>query len=330
MILPRRPLVSRFLAGLVAGLVVWCSPAVAADAYPAKPVRIVATYPPGGLSDVMARLSAQVLSDALGKPFVVENRPGASGVTGTDYVAKSAPDGYTLLMGSFGPMTTAPALSPGLPYAPLTDLAPIVIMSQVPNVLTVHPSVPVHTVAELIALAKSRDKPLSMAISGIGGTTHLLTELFKQRTKVDFLNVPYKGSGPALNDLMGGQVDVDFENLPSILPLIKAGRVRAIAVANKRRIPQLPDVPTLGEAGYPDVEIAAWHGLLAPAGTPRAIVTLINRTIVAALQKPAMIERLRDMGVEVVASTPDEMQAFLAAETVRWTQLIRDAKITAE
>ena len=129
---------------------------------------------------------------------------------------------------------------------------------------------------------------------------------------------------------MGGQVDVDFENLPSILPLIKAGRVRAIAVANKRRIPQLPDVPTLGEAGYPDVEIAAWHGLLAPAGTPRAVVTLINRTIVAALQKPAMIERLRDMGVEVVASTPDEMQAFLAAETVRWTQLIRDAKITAE
>jgi len=322
--------VLRFLARVVVTVALSCTAALAADPYPAKPVRIVATYPPGGLSDVMARLSAQVLSDALGKPFVVENRPGASGVTGTDFVAKSAPDGYTLLMGSFGPMTTAPALSAALPYAPLTDLAPIVIMSQVPNVLTVHPSVPVHTVAELIALAKSRDKPLSMAISGIGGTTHLLTELFKQRTKVDFLNVPYKGSGPALNDLMGGQVDVDFENLPSILPLIKAGRVRAIAVANKRRIPQLPDVPTLGEAGYPDVEIAAWHGLLAPAGTPRAVVTLINRTIVAALQKPAMIERLRDMGVEVVASTPDEMQAFLASETVRWTQLIRDAKITAE
>ena len=293
-------------------------------------MRIIATYPPGGLSDVMARLSAQILTDALGKPFVVENRAGAAGVTGTDYVAKSPPDGYTLLMGSFGPMTTAPALTPNLPYAPLKDIAPIVIMSLVPNVLSVHPSVPAKNVAELVALAKSRPKPMSAAISGIGGTTHLLTELFKQQTGIELLNVPYKGTGPALNDLIGGQVEVDFENLPSILPLIKGGRVRAIAVANKKRLVQLPDVPTLGEAGYPDVEIAAWHGLLAPAGTPKEIIATINRVIVAELKKPETIAKLRDMGVEVVGSSPEEMQAFLAAETLRWAKLIQDRKITAE
>jgi tripartite-type tricarboxylate transporter receptor subunit TctC len=322
----------RLFAGLLAlaATLVAAPGSLAADPWPSKPVRIIATYPPGGLSDVMARLAAQMLTDALGKPFVVENRAGAAGVTGTDYVAKSPPDGYTLLMGSFGPMTTAPALTPNLPYAPLKDIAPIVIMSQVPNVLSVYPAVPAQNVAELVALAKSRPKPMSAAISGIGGTTHLLTELFKQRAGIELLNVPYKGTGPALNDLIGGQVEVDFENLPSILPLIKAGRVRALAVANKTRLVQLPDVPTLGEAGYPDVEITAWHGLLAPAGTPREIIVTINRAIVAALKKPETIAKLRDMGVEVVASSPEEMQAFLAAETVRWTKLIQDAKITAE
>ena len=329
----RNPLASmkRLLAGLLAILLLSVvQVAIAADPWPSKPVRIIATYPPGGLSDVMARLSAQILTDALGKPFIVENKPGASGITGTDFVAKSPPDGYTLLMGSFGPMTTAPALTPSLPYAPLKDIAPIVIMSVVPNVLTVHPSVPVNSVPELLAYAKTRPQPMSAAISGVGGTTHLLTELFKQRTGIELLNVPYKGTGPALNDLVGGQVEVDFENLPSILPLIKAGRVRALAVANKTRLAQLPDVPTLAEAGYPDVQIDAWHGLLAPAGTPREIIVTINRAIVTALKTPETIAKLRNMGVEVVASSPEEMQAFLAAETVRWTKLIRDARITAE
>ena len=301
-----------------------------AQAYPSKTVRIIATYPAGGLSDVMARLAAQILTDALGKPFIVENRPGASGITGTDYVAKSPPDGYTLLMGSFGPMTTAPALTPKLPYSPRKDLTGVVIMSQVPNVLTVHPSVPAQNVAELIALAKVAPKPMSAAISGIGGTTHLLTEVFKQQAGVEFLNVPYKGTAPALNDLVGGQVEVDFENLPSILPFVKAGRVRALAVASKSRLPQLPDVPTFAELGYPEVEISAWHGVLAPAGTPNDIVVLVNKTIVEALRKPATVERLHGMGVEIVASSPEEMDAFLRKETVRWTKLIREAKITAE
>ena len=306
------------------------SVATAADPYPTRPVRIIATYPAGGLSDVMARLAAQILTEALGKPFIVENKPGQSGITGTEFVAKSPADGYTLLMGSFGPIATGPALVPNLPYSPAKDFAPIVIMSQVPNVLTVYPAVPVKTVPELIAYAKAQKKPMTAAISGIGGTTHLLTELFKQKTGLEFLNVPYKGTAPALNDLIGGQVEVDFENLPSILPLIKSDRVRALAVATKKRIPQLPDVPTLVEVGYPDVEVSAWHGLLAPAGTPKEVVALVNKTIVDALRTQAMIDKLRDMGVEVVASSPEEMQSFIASEIVRWTALIRSAKITAE
>ena len=304
--------------------------ATAADAYPSKTVRIIATYPAGGLSDVMARLAAQILTDNLKQSFIVENRPGASGVTGTDYVAKQPADGYTLLMGSFGPMTTAPALSPNMPYVPLRDLTGVVIMSQVQNVLTVHPSVPVKTVPELIAYAKAQPKPLSVAISGIGGTTHLLTEIFKQQAKIELLNVPYKGSAPALNDLVGGQVLVDFENVPTILPFIKSGRVRALASASKQRLVQLPDLPSMGELGYPDVEIAAWHGLLAPAGTPKEVIDTINRTIVAALKTPAMQDKLRDMGAEIVASSPEEMNAFLRKETVRWGNLIREAKIQGE
>ncbi|MBP8294596.1 MAG: tripartite tricarboxylate transporter substrate binding protein [Burkholderiales bacterium] len=301
-----------------------------AQAYPAKTVRIIATYPAGGLSDVMARLAAQILTDALGKPFIVENRPGASGVTGTDYVAKSPADGYTLLMGSFGPMTTAPALTANLGYAPAKDLTGVVIMSQVPNVFAVHPSVPAKTLPEFIALAKAAPKPMSAAISGIGGTTHLLTEMFKQKAGIDLLNVPYKGTAPALNDFVGGQVQVDFENLPTILPHIKSGRVRALAAASKARMAQLPELPTFAELGFPEVEISAWHGLLAPAGTPRDVIALINKTIVAALRLPATVERLRDMGVEVVAGTPEEMDAFLRVETVRWGKLIRDANIKGE
>ena len=318
------------IAILLACCLAFAGAAAHAQTYPAKPVRIIATYPAGGLSDVMARLAGQILTDALGKPFIVENRPGASGVTGTEYVAKSPPDGYTLLMGSFGPMTTAPALTANLGYAPAKDLTGVVIMSQVPNVFAVHPSVPAKTLPEFIALAKAAPKPMSAAISGIGGTTHLLTEMFKQKAGIDLLNVPYKGTAPALNDFVGGQVQVDFENLPTILPHIKSGRVRALAAASKARMAQLPELPTFAELGFPEVEISAWHGLLAPAGTPRDVIALLNRTIVAALRLSATVERLRDMGVEVVAGTPEEMDAFLRVETVRWGKLIRDANIKGE
>jgi tripartite-type tricarboxylate transporter receptor subunit TctC len=310
--------------GVVAG-------ACAADPYPSRPVRIIVTYPPGGTSDIMARLAAQILTDKLGKPFVVENKPGGGGNIGADMVAKSAPDGYTLLEGTFGPITTAVALYPKLPYSPSKDFVAVVNMADVPNILLAHPGVPAKTPAELVALAKSRPGKLNMAIASIGGTPHLLTEMFKAKAGIDFVSVPYKGAAPAITDLLGGQVDVDFDALPVALPLVKTGRLRALAVAGRARVP--PTARTCPRWPKPAIPtsrsrrgMACWH----PRGTPPEIVTLINRTIVAALRTPAMIEKLRDLGAEVIASSPEEMEAFLRNETVRWTELIRVAKITAE
>ncbi len=322
---------SRWIVALALAAAVGAAGAAqAADPYPSRASKVIVTYPPGGTSDLIARLSAQILADKLGKPYVVENRPGAGGNVGTEAVAKSPADGYTLLQGTFGPLTTAPALYPGLGYAPAKDFAPIIVVANVPNLLLVHPSMPVNNVAELVAYAKARPGKLPMAISSLGGTPHLLTRMFEQKAGIEFLSVPYKGTGPALNDLVGGQVLVDFDALPAVLPFVKAGRLRAIAVAGKARLPQLPDIPTMAEAGYPDVEISAWHGLLAPAGTPPEVIDTIHRTLAEELRTPATRAKLHDMGAEVVADTPAEMAAFLRDETQRWGELIRRAKITAE
>jgi tripartite-type tricarboxylate transporter receptor subunit TctC len=320
----------RLVVATLAALTCCAGAAVAADPYPAKAVRIVVTYPAGGTSDLIARISAQILTDKLGKPFVVENRAGAGGNIGTDAVAKAAPDGYTLLQGTFGPITMAVALYPKLPYAPARDFAPVIVVAEVPNLLLVHPSVPARSVAELVALAKSRPGSLNMAVSSLGGTPHLLTEMFQQSAGIRFTSIPYKGTAPALTDVVSGQVEVDFDALPAVLPFVKAARLRPLAVAGRTRVPQLPDVPTMAEAGYPDAEISAWHGLLAPAGTPREVVALINRTLVSELRAPAMRERLRELGAEVVASSPEEMESFLRAETTRWAELIARVRITVD
>ena len=324
--MPRR----RLVFAAVAALACIAGAAFGAETWPAKQVRIVVTYPPGGTSDLIARLSAQILTDKLGKPFIVENRAGAGGNIGTDVVAKSAPDGYTLLQGTFGPLTTAAALYPKLPYAPARDFASVVVVAEVPNLLLVHPSVPARNVAELVQLARAAPGRLNMAVSSLGGTPHLLTEMFQQQAGIRFTSVPYKGTAPALTDLVGGQVEVDFDALPAVLPFVKADRLRPLAIAGSARVPQLPDVPTMAEAGYPEVAISAWHGLLAPAGTPRDVIVLINRTLVAELRTPAMRARLRELGAEVVAGTPEEMDTFLRAETVRWTDLIARVKITVD
>jgi tripartite-type tricarboxylate transporter receptor subunit TctC len=320
----------RWLAAALVALACATASAQAAEPWPARPVRIVVTYPPGGTSDLIARISAQILTEKLGKPFVVENRAGAGGNIGTDAVAKSPPDGYTLLQGTFGPITTAVALYPKLPYAPARDLIPIVIVADVPNLLLVHPSVPARTVTELVDLAKARPGKLNMAVSSLGGTPHLLTEMFQQKAGIRFTSIPYKGTAPALTDVVAGQVEVDFDALPAVLPFVKADRLRPLAIAGRSRVAQLPDVPTMAEAGYPDVEISAWHGLLAPAGTPPEVIALVNRTLVSELRTPATRARLRELGAEVVASTPEEMDAFLRAETTRWTELIGRVKITVD
>jgi len=320
----------KLVAGLlVAGVVLLFGQggAHAADPYPARPVKIVVTYPAGGTSDLIARLCAQILTDKLGKSFVVENRAGGGGNIGADYVAKSPPDGYTLLEGTFGPVTTATALSPNLPYAPAKDFAPIIVVADVANIVIVNPGLPAKSIPELIALSTARPGKLNMAIASLGGTPHLLAEMWKQKAGIDFAIIPYKGTSPALTDLISGQVDIDIEALPAVLPFVKSGKVRALAVAGNARVSQMPDLPTMAEVGYPDVAISAWHGLLAPAGTPKEIVQLINRTLATEFRTPAMREKLRELGADVVANTPEEMEAFLRAETARWAELIARVKI---
>jgi len=313
----------RWLAAALVALACVTASARAAEPWPARPVRIVVTYPPGGTSDLIARISAQILTEKLGKPFVVENRAGAGGNIGTDAVAKSPPDGYTLLQGTFGPITTAVALYPKLPYAPARDLVPIVVVADVPNLLLVHPSVPARTVAELVELAKARPGKLNMAVSSLGGTPHLLTEMFQQKAGIRFTSIPYKGTAPALTDVVAGQVEVDFDALPAVLPFVKADRLRPLAIAGKSRVPQLPDVPTMAEAGYPDVEISAWHGLLAPAGTPPEVIAKWNAGVTKILSAPDMRERLASQGAEAAPDTPAQFAAFIDGELVKYAKIVK-------
>lgn len=305
-------------------------PAQAQTAWPAKPIRIIVTYPPGGTSDIIARLSAQILQEALGKPVTVENKAGVSGNLGTDYVAKSPPDGYTLLQGTFGPITTNQALYANLPYVPERDLVGVALVAQVPNILLVRPGLPVKTVAELVSRAKATKGETTIAISGIGGTPHLLAEVFKNKAGIDMTNIPYKGAAPAIVDLIGGQVDVDIEALPVVFQHVHSGKMRALAVMGPERVRELPDLPTMREIGYPDAEITPWHGLMAPAGTPREVVATINRAINEALKTPAVQNKLTELGASKLSATPQEMDAFLAAERTRWQALIRTYGISAE
>ena len=304
--------------------------AFADAAYPAgKPVKIIATYQPGGTNDIMARLAAQIWSEALGVPVTVENRPGANGNLGTELVARAKGDGHTLLAGNFGPIVTSPTLYPDLPYDPLKDFAPVGILASVPNVIAVHPSSPARTLPEFIALAKSRAaKPPRFGIV-VGGTPQFLVENLKRATGITLQNVQYKGGTSALNDLIGNHIDLYIDNVPAMLPQVRGGTIRALAVAADERSPVLPDVPTTRELGYPDAVISAWHGILAPTGTPPAVVQKLNQTLVAALRSPAITERIVGQGGQVVANTPEQFSAFLRSEITRWATVIRSAGIAA-
>ncbi|HVR48590.1 MAG TPA: tripartite tricarboxylate transporter substrate binding protein [Pseudorhodoferax sp.] len=306
-------------------------PLHAADtSYPnGKPIKIIATYQPGGTNDIMARLAAQIWSEALGVPVTVENRPGANGNLGTELVARARGDGHTLLAGTFGPIVTSPTLYADLPYDPLKDFAPVGILASVPNVIAVHPSSPARTLAEFIALAKGRpQKPPRFGIV-VGGTPQFLVENLKRATGITLQNVQYKGGTSALNDLIGNHIDLYIDNVPAMLPQVRGGTIRALAVAADERSPVLPDVPTTRELGYPDAVISAWHGILAPAGTPAAAVQKLNQTLVAALRTPAITERIVGQGGQVVANTPEQFSAFLRSEIARWAAVIRSAGIAA-
>jgi len=298
------------------------SAAAQAQTWPSKPVRYVVPFPPAGATDITARIIADKISGPLGQSVVVENRPGAAGNVGSEFVAKSAPDGYTMLQ-----VTVAQSISATL-YAKLNydlekDLAPAAMVALVPNVMIVNPSVPANSVAEFIALAKAKPGKINFASSGSGTSIHMSAEMFKMLTGVDIVHVPYKGSGPALADLLGGQVDVMFDNLTSSIGHIRGGKLRALAVTTVTRYPELPDVPTMQEAGVAGYEATAWFGIMVPKGTPREIAMRINGEVNKALAQVDVKEKLAQQGALARSWTPEEFGSFIHNEVVKWAKVVK-------
>jgi tripartite-type tricarboxylate transporter receptor subunit TctC len=299
------------------------------ESYPARPVRVIVGLAPGGATDIQTRLFAQKLSDSLGRPFVVENRTGAGGTVAYAQVARSAPDGYTLL-GVAGGYTITPVVYSKLAYDPVKDFAPISLVAQAPFLLVTHPSLPVKSVRDLLALARAKPGALDCASAGHGTSTHMAFELLKALSGVKITHVPYKGTGQALVDAMSGQVHMLFGNVLSSLPHARAGRLRALAVTTATRSRVLPDLPTIAEAGVPGYENSTWHGWLAPAGTPPAILNRLNAELVRSTRSPDVVERLAPDGGEPVGSTPEQFARLIAEELARWGKLVKEAGIRFE
>jgi tripartite-type tricarboxylate transporter receptor subunit TctC len=303
--------------------------APAQDAYPSRPVRVVVGLAPGGGTDIQTRLFAQKLTESFGRPVVVENRAGAGGTVAYAQVAKSAPDGYTLL-GVAGGYTITPSVYAKLTYDPLKDFTPISLVAQAPFLLVVHPSLPVRSVKDLIALAKARPDTLDCASAGRGSSTHMAFELFRVLSGVRIVHIPYKGTGPGLVDVMAGQVHMLFGNVLSALTYVKAGRLRALAVTTAKRSKVLPELPTIAESGVPGYENSTWHGWLAPAGLPPAILNRVNTELVKAARAPDLLEKLATDGGEGVGSTPEEFTRHLVTDMARWRKIVKEAGITPE
>jgi tripartite-type tricarboxylate transporter receptor subunit TctC len=300
------------------------SSGVAQEKYPNRPVRVIVPFAAGGTTDIFARLIADKLSQTLGQQFVVENRGGAGGNIGADAVAKAAPDGYTLVMGTVGTHAINPSLYAKMPYDPLTDFEPVAFAAGVPNLMVVNPkNVKATSVKDFIAEAKAAPKKFSMASSGNGTSIHLSGELFKQMTGVEMPHVPYRGSGPAINDLVGGQVEVMFDNLPSSIEQAKAGNLRALAVTSAKRSPALPDVPTLAESGLAGFEASSWFALFAPKGTPAEITGRLNAEVRKALEGDDLKKRFTELGGEIMPLSPPELMEYVRAEHAKWAQVVK-------
>ena len=319
-----KSLTRRFVVVLAAVIAIGAvAPVAVQGTYPTKPVRLVVPFPAGGTTDILARAVAQKLSETWGQQVIVDNRPGAGGNIGSELVAKSPPDGYTLLMGTVGTHAINPSLYAKMPYDHVKDFVPVILVAGVPNVLVVNPSLPVNSVQELIAYAKANPNKLNFASSGNGTSIHLSGELFKTMTGVQMTHVPYKGSAPALTDLIGGQVQLMFDNLPSSLQFIKAGKLRALAVTSLARSSTLPELPTLAESGLPGFEASSWFGVLAPAGTPNDIVKKLNGEIAAWLASPDAKEKLAAQGAIAAGGTPDAFVTHIAAESAKWAKVVK-------
>jgi len=312
------------LAVLTVAAAVFAPLASAAQGYPNRPIHLVLPFSPGGTTDVPGRIIAQKLSEALGEPIIVENKPGAGSTIGTDFVAKAKPDGYTLLLTSTTHVLSA-HLYKHLPYDPLKDFEPVTLVASGPYVLVVNPKLPVKSVRELIALAKSEPGKIDYASSGNGSSQHLVGALFASMAGIQLNHIPYRGSGPAMADLIAGQVKVGFPGTPLALPQIKAGRLRALAVTTKKRSPELPDVPTIAESGVPGYEATIWLGLLAPAGTPREIVDRLHAEVVKVLKDPGVQKSILATGVEAESMTPEEFGTYLRSEYEKWGKVVRES-----
>ncbi|WP_116521895.1 tripartite tricarboxylate transporter substrate binding protein [Achromobacter insuavis] len=324
-----RPVLARWAGRAMLALAACLPLAAQAADFPSRPITLVVPFPAGGTPDILARLLSDNISKRLGQPLIVENRAGAGGNIGAQAVARAAPDGQTLLMCAFG-CTVAPSLYQPAPYDIVKDFAPVAMIGTVPSVLVVNPKVPADTLPALLAYARANPGKLNSASSGIGGSAHLATELLKQRAGIDLAHIPYKGAGQVAADLLGGQVDMYFDNLPASLANIRAGKLRALAVASAARAPAIPNVPTFAEAGVPDFLITPWFGVMAPAGTPTAVLDTLHDAFAQALQAPEVAAKMRELGVETAAGSRADLGRFVTTETAKWKQVIETNHIKAE
>ena len=319
-------------AVLFASVVALALPAAQAPAqksYPNKAIRMIVPFAPGGSNDIMGRLVAAKLTESMGQQVVVDNRPGASGIVGTDLAAKAAADGYTVLVMSLT-FTVNPSIRSKLPYDTEKDLVPVTLIASAPLILVVHPSLPVKSVKEFIAYAKANPGRLNFGSGGPGSTPHLAGEMLKTMAGLEMTHVPYKGGGPALADLVGGQIQLMLENIPSTLPFVKSGKLRVLAVTSKKRSPTVPDVPTLDEAALKGYELTGWNGLFVPRGTPRAIVNQLHAETVKALAAPDVKERLAAMSAELGGESPEKFAVFVKAEIRKWAKIAKEAGLKVE
>jgi tripartite-type tricarboxylate transporter receptor subunit TctC len=314
------------LKALLIGLTLLCPTLAVAQDFPNKPIRLIVPFPPGGPNDIIARVVGQRMSEIVKQPIVIENRSGQGGVTGTDAVAKSPPDGYTIAIASAGALAISPSMEK-VPYETLKDLQPITLVATVPEMLVVATSVPASNMKELVALANSQPGKLNFASSGPGSLPHLAGELFKLTAKIDIVHVPYRGAAPAVNDLLAQQVQMVFLDLPVLLPQIKAGKLKPIAVGAPQRVPSAPDVPTTAEAGMPNLLTENWYGMVAPAKTPANVVVALNRAAVEAMKDPAVVEKLSSQGAILGGDSPQHFAAFIDSETKKWAKVIKDAGV---
>ncbi len=317
----------RTLRILLIGLAALLSPSLAvAQDFPNKPIKLIVPFPPGGPNDIIARTVGQRMSEILKQPVVIENRGGQGGVLGTDVVAKAAPDGYTIAIASAGALAISPSMEK-VAYDTLKDLAPVTLVATVPEMLVVAPNVSANNMAELVALAKAQPGKLNFASSGPGSLPHLAGELFKLTAKIDIVHVPYRGAAPAVTDLLAGQVQMVFLDLPVLLPQVKAGKLKPIVIGAPKRVSSAPDVPTTTEAGMPSLQTENWYGMVAPGKTPPQIVAAINKAAVEAMKDPTVIEKLSSQGATLVGDSPEHFRGFIDSEIKKWAQVIKDAGV---